>query len=136
MRYRQRGFSLIEMAVVGVIVGAIVAIAAPALRSGHLGVSAPEAKAVREMQLAVRAQAKHRAQFGKYAASLGELGQASSETDRYQFALLGTHAGYALLASPRTYMLDGRWTFYVNQDGVVHQSMGERPASADSPVFR
>jgi prepilin-type N-terminal cleavage/methylation domain-containing protein len=108
MRYRQRGFSLIEMAVVGVIVGAIVAIAAPALRIGHLGVSAPEAKAVREMQLAVRAQAKHRAQFGKYAASLGELGLASSETDRYQFALLGTHAGYALLASPRTYMLDGR----------------------------
>jgi hypothetical protein len=120
---------LIEMAVVAVIAGTIVAIAAPAVRSGHLGVSAPEAKAVGEMQLAVRAQAKDRAQFGKYAASLGELGLAS-------FALVGTRGGYALLASPRIYMLDGRRTFYVNQDGVVHQSMGELPASADSPVFR
>jgi prepilin-type N-terminal cleavage/methylation domain-containing protein len=136
MRYRQRGFSLIEMTVVGVIVGVVVAIAAPALRSGHLGVSAPEVKAVREMQLAVRAQAKHRAQFGKYAASLDELGLASAETDRYQFALVGTRGGYALLARPRIYLLDGRRTFYVNQDAVVHQSMGEQPASADSPVFR
>jgi prepilin-type N-terminal cleavage/methylation domain-containing protein len=136
MRNRQAGFSLIEMAVVAVIAGTIVAVAAPALRSGHLGVSAAEAKVVREMQLAVRAQAKHKAQSGKYAASLGELGLASSESDRYQFALVGTRAGYALLASPTTYMLDGRRTFYVNQDGVVHESMAERPASADSPVFR
>jgi Tfp pilus assembly protein PilE len=136
MRYRQVGFSIVEMVVVGAIVGTILAIAAPAIRSGHLGVSAPEAPAVREMQLAVRAQAKHRTQFGKYAASLGELGLPSSETDSYQFALVGTRTGYALLASPRIYMLDGRRTFYVNQDGVVHQSIGERPASADSPVFR
>lgn len=124
------------MTVVGVIVGIVLAIGAPAIRSGHLGESAAEAKAVREMQLMVRAQAKHRVQFGKYAASLGELGLASSETDRYQFALVGTRGGYALLASPRIFLVDGRRTFYVNQDGVIHQSMGERPASADSPVFR
>jgi hypothetical protein len=54
MRYRQVGFSIVEMVVVGAIVGTILAIAAPAIRSGHLGVSAPEATAVREMQLAVR----------------------------------------------------------------------------------
>jgi hypothetical protein len=124
------------MAVVGAIVGTILAIATPALRSGHLGVSAPEAKAVREMELAVRAQAKHKAKFGKYAVSLGELGLVSSETDRYQFVLVGTRAGYALLGSPRIFLVDGRRTFYVNQDGVVHQSWGERPASADSPIFR
>jgi hypothetical protein len=74
----------------------------------------------------VRAQAKHRAQFGKYAASLGELGLASAETDRYQFALVGTRGGYALLARPRIYLLDG----------VVHENLGEWPASAESPVFR
>jgi hypothetical protein len=124
------------MAVVGVIVGIILAIAAPAFRSGHLGVRAAEAQAVREMKLVVRAQVIHRAQFGKYAASLGELGLASLEKDRYQFALVGTRAGYALLGSPRIFWVDGRRTFYVNQDAVVHQSMGERPASADSPVFR
>jgi hypothetical protein len=47
-----------------------------------------------------------------------------------------TRPGYALLASPRIYALNGRRTFYVNQEGVVHQSWGERPGSADSPVFK
>jgi prepilin-type N-terminal cleavage/methylation domain-containing protein len=135
MRYRQRGFSLVEILVVTAIVGVIVAIGLPALRSGHLGVSAPEATAVREMQLVVRAQTQHQAQFGKYAASLNELGP-HAEKDSYLFAMVLTRTGYALLASPRIYLFDGRRTFYVNQSGVVHESRGDRPASADSPVFR
>jgi len=135
MQYRQRGFSLVEILVVTAIVGVIVAIGLPALTSGHLGVSAPEAKAVREMHLPFRAQTQHRAQFGKYAASLDELGP-HAENDSYLFAMVLTRTGYALLASPRIYLVDGRRTFYVNQSGVVHESRGDRPASADSPVFR
>ena len=146
MRNRQRGFSVVELVVVAMIVGIIGAIAIPALRSGHLAVSAPEAKAVREMQLVVRAQKQYRAKFGKYAATLDQLGPGaaalipaslvSPEKEGYQFAMVSTRFGYALLASPRIYVLDGRRTFYVNQDGVVHQNLGERPASADSPLFR
>jgi len=146
MRDKQRGFSVVELVVVAVIVGIIGAIAVPALRSGHLAVSAPEAKAVREMQLVVRAQKQYRAKFGKYAATLDQLGPGaaalipaslvSPEKEGYQFAMVSTRIGYALVASPRIYVLDGRRTFYVNQDGVVHQNLGERPASADSPVFR
>ena len=146
MRNRQRGFSVVELVVVAVIVGIIGAIAIPAFRSGHLAVSAPEAKAVREMQLVVRAQKQYRAKFGKYATTLDQLGPGaaalipaslvSPEKEGYQFAMVSTRFGYALLASPRIYVLDGRRTFYVNQDGVVHQNLGERPASADSPLFR
>jgi prepilin-type N-terminal cleavage/methylation domain-containing protein len=146
MRYKQRGFSVVELVVVAVIVGIIGAIAIPALRSGHLAVSAPEAKAVREIQMVVRAQKQYRSKFGKYAATLDQLGPgaaalipaslASPDKEGYQFAMVSTRTGYALLASPRIYVLDGRRTFYVNQDGVVHQNLGERPASADSPVFR
>lgn len=135
MRYRRGGFSLVEILVVTAIVGVIVAIGLPALRSGHLGVSAPEAKAAREMQLAVRAQTQHSAQFGKYAASLDELGP-HAEKDGYLFEMVLTRTGYTLLASPRIYGFTGRRTFYVNQDGVVHQNLGDRPASAETPVFR
>jgi prepilin-type N-terminal cleavage/methylation domain-containing protein len=92
MRFGQRGFSLVEMAVVGAILGIIVAVAAPALRSDrdlHVAQGRRFRSAYSQM---MRAQAKHRAQFGKYAVSLGELGLTSSETDRYQFALVGTRA--------------------------------------------
>jgi hypothetical protein len=102
--------------------------------------------AVREMQLIVRAQTQYRARFGKYAASLDELGPraaalipaslVSPEKEGYLFAMVRTRTGYALLASPRIYVFDGRRTFYANQDGVIHESRGERPASSDSPVFR
>jgi prepilin-type N-terminal cleavage/methylation domain-containing protein len=146
MRYRQRGFSLVEILIVTAIVGAIVAIAVPALRNGRVKLSGGETTAVREMQLVVRAQSQYRAHFGKYAASLEELGPRAAaliprslvapEKDGYLFAMVLTRTGYALLASPRIYLVDGRRTFYVNQSGVVHESWGDRPASADSPVFR
>jgi type IV pilus assembly protein PilA len=155
MRYRQRGFSLVEVLVVTAIVGIILAISVPALRSGRLPLSGGETMAVREMQFVVRAQTQYLAQFGKYAASLDELGPpengrakgpraadlipaslASSEKDGYLFAMVLTRTGYALLASPKIWSFTGRRTFYVNQNGVVHQNRGERPASADSPEFK
>jgi type IV pilus assembly protein PilA len=155
MRNRQRGFTLVEILVVSAIVGVILAIAAPALKDGHLRVSSRETTAVREMQSVVRAQSQYHARFGKYAASLDDLGPpgngrakgpqaadlipaslASPQKDGYLFAMVLTRPGYALLASPRIYALHGRRTFYVNQEGVVRESWGERPASADSPVFK
>jgi hypothetical protein len=122
------------MLVVTAIVAAILAIAAPALRDGRVGVSSGEALAVREMRSVVRAQTQYRARFGKYAASLDEL--ASPEKGGYVFAMVGTRAGYAVVASPKIWGLDGRRSFYVNQDGVVRESQGERPASFDSPIFK
>jgi prepilin-type N-terminal cleavage/methylation domain-containing protein len=155
MRFRQRGFTLVEILVVSTIVGVILAIAVPALKDGHVRVSNGETTAIGEMQSLVRAQSQYRARFGKYAASLDDLDPpgsgrakgpraaglipatiASPEKDGYLFAMVLTRSGYALLGSPRIYALNGRRTFYVNQDGVVHESRGERPASADSPVFK
>jgi prepilin-type N-terminal cleavage/methylation domain-containing protein len=134
MRSRQRGFTLLEMLVVTAIIGVIIAVGVPALRDGRVGVSGGEAMAVPEMQYFVRAQTQYRARFGKYAASLAEL--ASAEKDGYLFAMVGTRAGYVVVASPKIWGLNGRRSFYVNQDGVVRESRGERPASFDSPIFK
>jgi type II secretory pathway pseudopilin PulG len=126
-----RGFSRVEVLVVTAIVGAIVSLGAPMLKSGHIPVSGRERTAVREMQSVVQAQARYRARFGRYAGSLDEVG--APEKDGYLFAMVLTRTGYALVASPRIYLLDGRRTFYVNQSGVVRESRGERPASGESP---
>jgi type II secretory pathway pseudopilin PulG len=131
MRDMLRGFSRVEMLVVTAIVGAIVALGAPMLQSGHIPVSGRERMAVREMQSVVQAQTRYRARFGRYAASLDQLGMA--EKDGYLFAMVLTRTGYVVVASPRIYLLDGRRTFYVNQSGVVRGSRGEGSASSESP---
>ena len=95
-----------------------------------------------------------RTAFGKYAASLAELGPpnrggaegpqgahlipaalASGEKNGYLFVLSLTPAGYTLNATPKTFGSTGRRTFYLDQDGVVHQNWGRDPATADSPEF-
>jgi type IV pilus assembly protein PilA len=153
MRFRQRGFTLVEILVVVAIVGIILALSARLVsNNAPTGV---EKTAVREIQVVVRAQTQYRSQFGKYATSLDDLGPpvngqmkgprladlipaslASSRKGGYLFAMVSTRSGFVLLASPRIYGLTGRRTFYVNQDGVIHQNLGDHPASADSPVFK
>jgi prepilin-type N-terminal cleavage/methylation domain-containing protein len=130
MRDRIRGFSRLEMLVVMTIVGAIVALGAPMLKSGRIPLSRGERMAVCEMQSVVQEQARYRERFGKYATSLDQLGMA--DKDGYLFAMVLTRTGYAVVASPRIYLIDGRRTFYVNQSGVVRESRGERPASGES----
>ena len=127
----RRGFSRVEMLVVAAIVGAIVALGAPMLKSGHIPVSGRERTAVGEMQSVVQAQTRYRSRFGKYAASLDQLGM--GEKDGYLFAMVLTRTGYAVVASPRVHFLNGRRTFYANQSGVVRESRGDRPASSESP---
>ena len=88
--------------------------------------------AVREMQSVVRAQTQFRTRFGKYTASLWTSWH-RPEKDGYLFAMVRTRAGYAVVASPKVWGLNGRRSFGVNQNGVVRESRGERPASFDSP---
>lgn len=126
----QRGFSRVEILVVTAIVGVIVALGAPMVKNGAIPVSGRERMAVREMQSMAHAQALYRGRFGRYAASLDQLGMA--ENGGYLFAMVLTRRGYAVVASPRIYLIDGRRTFYVNQSGVVRESRGERPASGES----
>ena len=110
---------------------------------------------VREMHTIGQCQTQYQAQFGKYAATLAELGPpvrggaegpqaahlisanlASGDKDGYLFTLTSNAGGYTVVASPKVFGSTGRRTFYVDQDGIVHQNWGQELASAESPEFK
>ena len=121
-----------------------VVIPIPIVERGRL--NAAEMMAVRRMDVVRQSQSQYRSQFGKYAATLAELGPqaenlipaslASGEKDGYRFVLTATPGGYTLVAAPEVFGKTGRRTFFLDQDGIVHQNWGQELASVDSPEFK
>ena len=153
MQRRGRGFSLVELLVVIAVIAVLLAVCIPNIQRVRL--NSVETMAVREMQTIVQAQTQYLSQFGKYAATLSELGPpvrggaegaqaahlipaslASGEKNGYLFRLEQRRDGYVLTAVPRSFGATGRRTFYLDQDGVVHQNWGQEPATVDSPEYR
>jgi type IV pilus assembly protein PilA len=110
---------------------------------------------VREMQTIATAQTQYQSQFGRYATNLAELGPpvngaaegpaaaklipanlASGEKNGYLYVLTSTPAGFAVNANPKVFGNSGRRTFYLDQDGIVHQNWGQDSATAESPEFK
>jgi len=153
MQRRKRGFSLVELLVVIAVIAVVLAVALPIMKTARL--DSVETMVVREMQTIGTAQTQYQSQFGRYAATLAELGPpingapegpaaarlipaslASGEKDGYLFALTSRPAGFAVNANPKVFGNSGRRTFYLDQDGIVHQNWGQDPATAESPEFK
>ena len=151
-RLQGQGFSLIELLVVIAIILVILAVAVPRIKEAHL--NAVETVVLREVQTIGQCQVQYQSQFGKYASSLTELGPpltgvagpqaanlipaslASGDKDGYIFSITLTPLGYNVNANPRVFGGTGRRTFYLDQDGTVHQNWSQEPASAKSPEIR
>ena len=153
MQFRRRGFSLVELLVVMAIIAIILAVGVPILSKVRLG--AVETMVVREIHTIGQSQSQYQSQFGKYAATLAALGPsskggvdgpeaanliprslASGEKDGYLFVMTSNAGGYTVVASPKVFGSTGRRTFYLDQDGIVHENWGPELASADSPEFK
>jgi len=153
MRYGRRGFSLVELLVVLAIIAVVLGVAVPLITKARL--NGVETMVVREVQTIGQAQTQYLSQFGKYAATLTELGPpvkggaegqqaahlipaslASGEKNGYLYLLSSSGSGYTLNANPKVFGSTGRRTFFLDQDGIVHQNWGQEPASADSPEFK
>ncbi|HLK20188.1 MAG TPA: DUF2950 family protein [Bryobacteraceae bacterium] len=153
MRRRCEGFSLVELLVVMAIIAVVLGVAIPSLQKARL--NAEETMVVRELHTIGQAETQYHSQFGKYAATLRELGPpvrgaadgpqaahlipanlASGEKNGYMFSMTSEAGGFAVVAIPKVFGSTGRRTFYLDQDGVVHQNWGREPASADSPEFQ
>jgi type IV pilus assembly protein PilA len=116
--------------------------------------NAAEVVVIREIQTIHQAQTQYVSQFGDYAATLAELGPpangavgpraaylipaslASGEKDGYIFTMTTTATGYVVSANPKVFGTTGRRTFYLDQDGIVHQNWGQEPATVNSPELK
>jgi type IV pilus assembly protein PilA len=122
----------------------IVAIVVPKLVSSRM--NALETVAIHDIRTIHMAQVQYFSQYGKYAATLAELGPpasdlisknlASGEKDGYVFTLAATATGYTINASPKVYNNNGRRSFYSDETLLIRQSWSQEPANASSPELK
>ncbi|MBL8231441.1 MAG: pilin, type IV [Bryobacterales bacterium] len=109
-----------------------------------------ESAAIRTMQTIHTAQTQYYSQFGRYAASLMELGPpaaqqegpasaglipedlARGEKGGYLFRLDASPQGYTLVAVPAVPGNTGRRSFYSDQTSVIREQWGGEPATRES----
>jgi type IV pilus assembly protein PilA len=149
---RRRGFSLIELLIVIAIILIIITIALPRLSRARM--YSQETAAIGALRTLHTAQVQYYSQYGKYAASLTELGPpatgaaspaaadligndlAGGDKSGYKFTLTGNQAGYVINANPLAFGSSGSRTFYSDQSMVVRQNYGPEPATANSPEMK
>lgn len=148
-RRRNRGFSLIELLIVIAIILIISAIAIP--RIIGIRVMANEVAAIQACKTINTAQIQYFAQYGRYAATLVELGpapgggqptpDAANLMDEnlvdgihlgYAFSMIGTPAGYSLNADPQS-PDSGNRTFYTDHSTTIRFRSGTEPATENDP---
>jgi prepilin-type N-terminal cleavage/methylation domain-containing protein len=151
-RRARRGFSLMELLIVVAILLIIGAIAVPKLSVAMM--NAREMAAVRQIHTLHTVQAQYMSQFGRYAASLAELGPpsggqpgpagadligqdfAQGVKNGYNFKLEATPTGYVVNAIPATPGTTGRRTFFSDQSGIIRENWGAEPANASSKEIK
>jgi prepilin-type N-terminal cleavage/methylation domain-containing protein len=149
---RRRGFSLMELLIVVAILLIIGAIAVPKLNTARM--QTQEMAAIRQIGTIHTAQTQYMSQFGRFAATLVELGPgagkavgpsaadlipgdlAQGEKTGYKFTLQGTQEGYTVNATPVTFNSTGRRTFFSDQTLVVRENWGAEPATATSKEIK
>ena len=149
---RRRGFSLIELLIVIAIILIIVTVAVPQYNKQMM--SARETAAQGAIRTIHVAETQYNSQFGKYAASLTELGPPASgpagpaaadliskglaegKASGFVFTIQGTPGGYAITAVPEQFNSSGRRSFYSDQSLSVHNSWTQEPATEKSPEVK
>jgi type IV pilus assembly protein PilA len=151
-RNSRRGFSLIELLIVIAIIIIIITMAVPKYNSAQRYVR--ETAALNSIQTIHKVQVQYQSQYGRYAASLVELGPPASgapspaaadligedlapgEKQGYRFTLTASQGGYIVTAVPVTYGTSGNKSFYSDQTMVIRENYGPEPATAQSKVIK
>jgi prepilin-type N-terminal cleavage/methylation domain-containing protein len=149
-RRRTAGFSLIELLIVIAIILIILAVALPKLQNARR--FAQEMAAQKAITTLHTAQTQYYSQYGRYAASLQELGPptsgspsaggaelidrdlASGEKGGFKFNLQPSQTGYTVAASPTQFGTAGIHTYFSDQSMAIHVHSGQEPATANDPL--
>jgi len=150
--HRQRGFSLIELLIVVSIILILITIAVP--KFTHAQMYTRETAAIQAIKAIHTAEVQYQSQYGRYAASLTELGPpasgapntsaadligndlANGEKQGYKFTVASVAGGYTINANPVTYGTSGSRSFFSDQTMVIHENYGPEPATAQSKELR
>jgi type IV pilus assembly protein PilA len=115
---------------------------------------ADETAAIKAIQTIHTMQVQYNSQYGRYAASVTELGPPASgaataaSTDLidsgragggksgYKFTMTGNQGGYAISAVPSVYGNTGSRTFYSDQSMVIRENAEPEPATAGSQEMK
>ena len=152
IRKSRRGFSLIELLIVISIILIIITIAVPKFQ--HAQITARETAAIQGIRAIHTAQVEYQSQYGRYAASLTELGPPASgapsmsaadligndvsggEKQGYKYTVTANQGGYVITAIPVSCGSSGNRTFYSDQSMSVHFSTCPDAASPQSPEMK
>jgi prepilin-type N-terminal cleavage/methylation domain-containing protein len=154
IRRERRGFTLLELLIVIAIILIIAAVAIPKLARARM--SAFEMAAIRTMHTINTAQVQYFSTYGRYAATLAELGPAPGNapasaaaadlipgelaitglSSGYTFTMVGTPAGYTVNADPQTYDVTGSRTFFTDHSNVIRQHFGNESATTNDSELR
>jgi type IV pilus assembly protein PilA len=150
-KLRRRGFSLIELLIVIAIILIIITMAVPKLSKAKM--QAQETAAMAAIKAVHSAQVQYYSQYGRYAASLTELGPPASGADTpaaagllstdlasglkqgYKFTVTASPGGYSINANPESYGNTGSCSFYSDQNMAIHQHYGPEPATVSDKEF-
>jgi len=143
MRYMKenKGFSLIELMIVVLVIGIIAALSMPNLAKSKM--AAHESSAISGMRTLVTAQITFatRSGSGNFAADLTELEAAnlidsvmgSGTAEAYSFAVSGSGVQYTIDARPLAYGSSGIRSFFTDESGAIRYTTADAAATVSDP---
>ena len=136
-----KGFSLIELMIVVLVIGIIAALSMPNLSKSKM--AAHESSAISGMRTLVTAQITFAAKSGSgnFAADLTELEAAnlidsvmgSGTAEAYSFAVSGSGVQYTIDARPLVYGSSGIRSFFTDESGAIRYTTADAAATVSDP---
>ena len=138
---KNKGFSLIELMIVVLVIGIIAAIAVPNLTKSKM--AAHESSAISAVRTLVTAQITFAVKSGSgdFAADLVSLQGAnlidsvlgSGTAEAYSFSLSGSGVQYTIDARPLVYGSSGIRSFFTDESGAIRYTTADAAATASDP---